>query len=408
MKGLLELSLEQKWYAQEAGLCPSATRELLNHIQKVYGDAGLEVVLRLPNCPSAVITWFGCLQMFQELQEEDRDSLLLYQLREAPAECTPITYLTAADGHFHFEIVVQKSGPLTRFFVAGSAPTDPEVKVDLAIWNCVFLGTWYNNPAIQTIAELHRTYGVHLRLARETLPWGKLQQLFDSKESQGIGECGLDETAEDLKAQEKIFLVQVRAAQSTGKPLVLHIGAKAEDTGPLHAQVRQLVAAILEKRHQVCLHCFLGNWKTYMEWTQAFPNLLLGFSKLTVQHKEFQKLCRSLPFRQLALESDSAHLGHSVVQLLEQAAAVAECRNVPMAVVLQEECEPFLLTAVESSLWWVGPGGEGRGGGGGGGGGLRGKIICWMDMQARRFRTTGFCICPELGPEWFHYRVLSL
>ena len=196
--------------------------------------------------------------MLQELQEADRNSLLLCQLREAPATRTPITYLTAADGHFHFESVVQKSGPLTRFFVAGSALTDPEVKVDLAIWNCVFLGAWYNNPAIQTIAELHRTYGVHPRLARETLPWGKLQQLFDSKESQGIGECGLDETAEDLKAQENIFLVQVRAAKGTGKPLVLHIGAKAEDTGRQHAQVRQLVAAILEKQHQVYLHCFFG------------------------------------------------------------------------------------------------------------------------------------------------------
>ena len=335
VKGLLELFLERKWYAQEAGFCPSATRELLlNQIQNVYGDAGLEVRLRPPNCPSAVLTWFGCLRMLQELQEEDRDSLLLYQLRESPAERRPIAYLTAGDGHFHFESVVQKPGPLTKLFVVGATATDPEVKVDLAIWNCVFPGTWYNNPAIQTIAELRRTYGAHPRLATETLPWGKLQQLFDSKECQGIGECGLDETAEDLKAQEKIFLVQVRAAQRTGKPLVLHIRAKAEDTGPLHAQVRQLVAAILEKRHRVYLHCFVGSWKTYMEWTQAFPNLLLGFSKLTVQHKEFQKLCRSLPFHQLALESDSAHLGHSPVQLLEQAAAVAECRNLPMAVVL--------------------------------------------------------------------------
>ena len=87
VKGLLELFLERKWYAQEAGLCPSATRELLlNQIQNVYGDAGLEVRRRPPNCPSAVLTWFGCLQMLQELQEEDCDSLLLYQLRESPAE----------------------------------------------------------------------------------------------------------------------------------------------------------------------------------------------------------------------------------------------------------------------------------------------------------------------------------
>ena len=161
--------------------------------------------------------------------------------------------------------------------MVGATATDPEVKMDLAIWICVFLGTWYNNPAIETIAELRRTYGAHSRLATDTLPLGKLQQLFDSKECQGIGECGLDETAEDLKAQEKIFLVQVRAAQRTGKPLVLHIWAKAEDTGPLHAQVHQLVH-------------------------------MLG------------------------------------------------------------------------------------------------------DMQAQRFRTTKFCICicPELGPEWFHYRVVSL
>ena len=79
VKGLLELFFERKWYAQEAGFCPSATRELLlNQIQNVYGDAGLEVCLWPPNCPSAVLTWFGCLQMLQELQEEDRDSLLLY------------------------------------------------------------------------------------------------------------------------------------------------------------------------------------------------------------------------------------------------------------------------------------------------------------------------------------------
>ena len=137
--------------------------------------------IRLPYCPSVMITWLGCLQMLQELQEEDRDSLLLYPLREAQTERRPITHLTAA-GHFHFESIVQRPGPLTRFFVV-----DPEVKVDLVIWSWVFLGTCYKNLSIETIAELHRKYGVHPRIATETLPWFKLQQLFDSKRCLGMG-----------------------------------------------------------------------------------------------------------------------------------------------------------------------------------------------------------------------------
>ena len=72
-----------------------------------------------------------------------------------------------------------------------------------------------------------------------------------------------------------------------------------------------------------------------MKWNQAFPQLLLGFSRLTMEMMEFQKLARSLPFHQLVLELDSPHLGHSPRQLIDQAIAVAECRNLPVAAVLE-------------------------------------------------------------------------
>ena len=332
LNSLLDKFLDEKWFDRQGGVMTSFTRStLLWWVQEAGGQSVREVHLNPPNWPAAV---YGCLQLLQSLCEEDREKLVTYPLRERPEEITPLTTVIAADGHFHLESLPMDAAALQGFFWMDGAVEEPGIRIDLGIWNCVFARSW-EFPLPATGVTIRRTYDVHPRLAGQQLPWFTLLRLFGAEECCGIGECGLDETAPNMEAQEELFKTQVQAALKTRKPLVLHLRSTCSSTALLHQRARTLMAAVLNKSHHVYLHCFVGTWDTYMKWKQAFPQLLLGFSRLTVEMTEFQKLARSLPLQQVALESDSPHLGHSLRQLIDQAIAVAECRNLPMAAVLE-------------------------------------------------------------------------
>ena len=335
LNSLLDKFLDEKWFDRQGGVMTSFTRStLLWWVQEAGGQSVREVHLNPPNCPAAVLSWYRCLQLLQSLCAGDREKLVTYPLRERPEEMTPLTTVKAADGHFHLESLPMDAAALQGLFWMDSAVGEPAIRIDLGIWNCVFARSW-EFPLPATGVTIWRTYGVHPRLAGQQLPWCTLLRLFGAEECCGIGECGLDKTAPNMEAQEELFKTQVRAALRTRKPLVLHLRSTSSSTALMHQRVRTLMAAVLNKSHRVYLHCFVGMWDTNMKWNQAFPQLLLGFSRLTVEMTEFQKLARSLPLHQLALESDSPHLGHSPRQLIDQAIAVAECRNLPVAAVLE-------------------------------------------------------------------------
>ena len=335
LNSLLDKFLDEKWFDRQGGVMTSFTRStLLCWVQEARGQSVREVQLNPPNCPAAVLSWYGCLQLLQSLCEEDREKLVTYPLRERPEEMTPLTSVKAADGHFHLESLPTDAAALQGLFWMDGAMGEPTIRIDLDIWNCVFARSW-EFPLPATGVTIRRTYGVHPRLAGQQLPWFTLLRLFGAEECCGIGECGLDETAPNMEAQEELFKTQVRAALRKRKPLVLHLRSTSSSTALLHQRARTLMAAVLNKSHRVYLHCFVGTWDMYMKWNQAFPQLLLGFSRLTMEMMEFQKQARSLPLHQLMLESDSPHLGHSPRQLIDQAIAVAECRNLPMAAVLE-------------------------------------------------------------------------
>ena len=97
---------------------------------------------------------------------------------------------------------------------------------------------------ITTPVEVLNTIGVHPGLATQEVPWEELDVPIRTIECVGLGECGLDETAGDMTAQETLFVRQLRLALMTGKVLVLHIcsqGASEE----IHRRVLRLVSSHL-------------------------------------------------------------------------------------------------------------------------------------------------------------------
>ncbi len=118
-----------------------------------------------------------------------------------------------------------------------------------------------------------------------------------------IGETGLDyyRLTGDLSWQRERFRVHIRAARETGKPLVIHTRASAEDTLTV---MREEGAA----QARGVMHCFTESWDV------AQAALDLGFyislsGIVTFKNaKVVQEVAQRVPLDRLLIETDSPYL----------------------------------------------------------------------------------------------------
>ena len=163
-------------------------------------------------------------------------------------------------------------------------------------------------PKVLALAEKHKnlyaSVGVHPDYPDLREPTvAELVQLADHPKVVAIGETGLDyyRLTGDLEWQRERFRNHIRAAQSAGKPLIIHTRSAAEDTLRLMKE---------EGAEQVggVMHCFTESWAV------AEGALEMGFhisfsGIVTFKNaKDLKEVARRVPFDRLLVETDSPYL----------------------------------------------------------------------------------------------------
>ena len=169
----------------------------------------------------------------------------------------------------------------------------------------VDLPAWPNVVALaRAHANLYATVGVHPDYTDTPEPTvAGLVALAATPKVVAIGETGLDyyRLQGDLAWQRERFRTHIRAARETGKPLVIHTRAAAEDTLAIMRDERAAEAGGV-------MHCFTESWDV------ARAALDLGFhisfsGIVTFRNAvELKDVARRVPLDRMLIETDSPYL----------------------------------------------------------------------------------------------------
>jgi TatD DNase family protein len=118
-----------------------------------------------------------------------------------------------------------------------------------------------------------------------------------------IGETGLDyyRLTGDLEWQRARFRTHIRAARESGKPLVIHTRAAAEDTLRIMAEERAGEAGGV-------MHCFTESWDVARRAMDM--NFHISFSGIVTFKNavEIKNVARQVPMERMLIETDSPYL----------------------------------------------------------------------------------------------------
>ncbi|QBC33897.1 MULTISPECIES: TatD family hydrolase [Pandoraea] len=122
-----------------------------------------------------------------------------------------------------------------------------------------------------------------------------------------IGETGLDyyrlegRSIEDMAWQRERFRTHIRAARLTGKPLIIHTRAAAEDTLRLMREEQAGEPAGV-------MHCFTESWAVAQGALDQ--NFYISFSGIVTfkSARDLQDVARRVPLDRMLIETDSPYL----------------------------------------------------------------------------------------------------
>lgn len=122
-----------------------------------------------------------------------------------------------------------------------------------------------------------------------------------------IGETGLDyyrlegRSIEDMAWQRERFRTHIRAARLTGKPLIIHTRAAAEDTLRLMREEQAGEPAGV-------MHCFTESWAVAQGALDQ--NFYISFSGIVTfkSARDLQDVARRVPLERMLIETDSPYL----------------------------------------------------------------------------------------------------
>ena len=169
----------------------------------------------------------------------------------------------------------------------------------------VDLPAWPNVVALaRAHANLYATVGVHPDYTDTPEPTvAGLTALAATPKVVAIGETGLDyyRLQGDLGWQRERFRTHIRAARETGKPLVIHTRAAAEDTLAIMRDERAADAGGV-------MHCFTESWDVAraaldMGFHISFSGIVT-FRNATALHD----VARRVPLDRMLIETDSPYL----------------------------------------------------------------------------------------------------
>ena len=167
-------------------------------------------------------------------------------------------------------------------------------------------------PQVLELAEkypnLYASVGVHPDY--EEMPEvgvDDLVRLADHPRIVAIGETGLDyyRLEGDLEWQRERFRTHIRAARATGKPLIIHTRAAAEDTIRI---MREEGAGTVAGGPGGVMHCFTES----LQVAQAAMEMgfYISFSGIVTfkNAKELQAVARAVPLERMLIETDAPYL----------------------------------------------------------------------------------------------------
>lgn len=163
-------------------------------------------------------------------------------------------------------------------------------------------------PRVLAIAEQHAnlfaTVGVHPDYESEIEPSvDELVRLAQHPRIVGIGETGLDyfRLTGDLEWQRLRFRTHIRAAIASGKPLVIHTRAAAEDT--LNIMAEEGAGSV-----GGVMHCFTESWDVAQRaMDQGF---YISFSGIVTFRNAvaIKEVAQRVPLERMLIETDSPYL----------------------------------------------------------------------------------------------------
>ena len=163
-------------------------------------------------------------------------------------------------------------------------------------------------PKVRALAEQHdnlyASVGTHPDYPDAPLVTvDELVRLADHPKVVGIGETGLDyyRLQGDLEWQRERFRTHIRAARATGKPLIIHTRASADDT----------IAIMREERADEVggvMHCFTETWDVARAALDL--NFHISFSGIVTfkSAAALKEVARLVPLERMLVETDSPYL----------------------------------------------------------------------------------------------------
>lgn len=163
-------------------------------------------------------------------------------------------------------------------------------------------------PQVRALAErypnLYASVGVHPDYADVPLVTEKeLVALADHPKVVAIGETGLDHyrIKGGAEWQRERFRTHIRAARSSGKPLIIHMRDAAEDTLRIMREERA-------SEVRGVMHCYTGTWET----AQAAMDLgfCISFSGIVTfkNAAALREVAKQVPLDRMLIETDSPFL----------------------------------------------------------------------------------------------------
>lgn len=208
-------------------------------------------------------------------------------------------------------------------------------------------------PSVLAVAEqdsrIFASVGVHPDYEDTPEPTvAQLVALADHPKIIAIGETGLDyyRLTGDLEWQRERFRVHIRAARATGKPLIIHTRAAAEDTIRIMQEER---AGTDAGGPGGVMHCFTES-QAVAEAAMKM-GFFISFSGIVTfkSARDLQAVARTVPLSHMLIETDAPYLApvphrgktNEPGLVRHVAECIAELRREPVEVIAQATTANF-------------------------------------------------------------------
>lgn len=191
-----------------------------------------------------------------------------------------------------------------------------DYKEPVMICNISHAGCWKQWKSLVDEEAVYLVFGVHPLETTKNFSMEVLHDMLQHPKCVGVGECGLDtsrvrskeEKDRVLLQQVPMFEEQLRLARENKLAVVIHVrGRSEEEQDELQLKAIGIMAGILQKRHPVHVHCFVGSLDMCQLWGSTFPNVKFGFTS-KLESRKMEDLVHCIEVDRLMLETDAPFL----------------------------------------------------------------------------------------------------